>query len=81
MTTTPYIMESCIICGTCWDICPQDAVVENGDYYRITVDCDDCGKCVKACPNHAIAKTAEIGRRLEAKARAAAAAAADDDDL
>lgn len=75
--STPYIMENCIVCGTCWDICPKDAVQESEDFYRITIECDDCGKCVKACPNHAIAKTAEIGQRLEARARAAAAEADD----
>jgi MinD superfamily P-loop ATPase len=62
-----YIMDNCIICGTCWDVCPLDAVEEFEDYYRIAERCDDCGKCIRACPNHAIAKTADIGRRLEAK--------------
>jgi MinD superfamily P-loop ATPase len=66
----PYIMENCIICGTCWDICPKDAVEEHGDYYRITARCDECGKCIKACPNHAIAITASRGQELERRARA-----------
>ena len=63
----PYIMENCIICGTCMDICPIDAVEEFKDYYRISNRCDECGKCVKACPNFAIAKTLEIGQRLESR--------------
>jgi MinD superfamily P-loop ATPase len=70
-----YIMESCLICGTCWDICPKHAVVEFKDYYRITDDCDDCGKCLKACPNCAIARTVDKGQQLDAKARAAAESA------
>jgi MinD superfamily P-loop ATPase len=69
---TAYIMQNCIICGTCWDICPKHAVEEYGDYYRITEDCDDCGKCLKACPNCAIARTASIGERLEQRRSAEA---------
>jgi MinD superfamily P-loop ATPase len=68
--THPYIMDSCLICGTCWDICPIDAIEEYQDYYRITDGCDDCGKCVHACPNFAIAKTVAIGERLDARASA-----------
>jgi len=67
-----YIMENCIICGTCWDICPRDAVEECDDYYRVNDRCDDCGKCLKACPNFAIAKTVSIGERIEKHARAEA---------
>lgn len=63
---TAYITKNCIICSTCWDICPKHAVVEFEDYYRVTEDCDDCGKCIKACPNYAIAKTVTIGQRLDA---------------
>lgn len=70
---TPYIMERCIVCGTCWDICPISAVEEFEDYYKVTDRCDDCGKCVKACPNFAIARNAEIGTRLEIRARTDAA--------
>ena len=64
---TAFITKNCIICGTCWDICPKHAVVEFEDYYRITEDCADCGVCIRACPNYAIAKTVAIGTRLDAK--------------
>ena len=67
----PYIMNTCIICGTCWEICPMDAVEEYGDYYRITDQCDGCGKCLKACPNCAIAITESKGRKLEDRISAA----------
>jgi MinD superfamily P-loop ATPase len=76
--THPFIMNSCLICGTCWDICPRHAIVEFEDYYRITEDCDDCQKCVKACPNFAIAKTVDIGIRLDERANAKTGS--DDDD-
>lgn len=63
-----YIMDSCLICGTCWDVCPIHAVEEFDDYYRVTADCDDCGKCIKACPNFAIAINADRGHALEERA-------------
>ena len=74
----PYIMENCIICGTCWDICPRDAVEECNDYYRINDECDNCGKCLKACPNFAIAINAEKGQKLEEKQRLQAQADTED---
>jgi ferredoxin len=68
-----YIMDSCLICGTCWDVCPIHAIEEHEDYYRVTADCDDCGKCIKACPNFAIAINADRGQALEARAALAEA--------
>ena len=62
---THYIMDSCIICGTCWEICPLNAVEEFEDYYRINESCDNCGKCLKPCPNFAITKTSGKGQKLE----------------
>lgn len=65
-----YIMEHCIICGTCWEVCPKNAVEEFGDYYKINNECDDCGICLKACPNCAIAITETKGRKLEKRINA-----------
>ena len=62
---THYIMDNCVVCGTCWDLCPVDAVEEFEDFYKINNRCDDCGKCVKACPNHAIANSVSRGEALE----------------
>ena len=50
------ITENCIICGTCWEICPTDSIVEHEWYYRIAETCVECGACVRVCPNAAIIK-------------------------
>jgi ferredoxin len=50
-----FITEDCIICGTCWEICPTKSVEEFDWYYRINTDtCVECGACARVCPNHAI---------------------------
>ncbi|MBM4311924.1 MAG: ferredoxin [Deltaproteobacteria bacterium] len=55
-----YITEDCVICGTCWEICPTDSIEEYDWYYRINTDtCVECGACARVCPNHAIFKTKE----------------------
>ncbi len=64
-----YIMEYCIICGTCWEICPVDAIEVHRDYYRINDACNDCGLCLKPCPNKPITKTVKKGQFLETRAR------------
>jgi len=52
-----YITEDCVICGTCWEICPTESIEEFEWYYRINPDtCVDCGACARVCPNHAIFK-------------------------
>ena len=55
-----FITENCIICGTCWEICPTRSIVEHEWYYRINQDtCVGCGACAKVCPNAAIIKRQE----------------------
>lgn len=45
----------CIDCGTCEDVCPQGAVSENNQIYRIhTQLCDLCGRCCEQCPTQAL---------------------------
>ena len=50
------IKENCIICGTCWEICPTGSIVEHEWYYRIADTCARCGACIRVCPNGAITK-------------------------
>ena len=50
------ITENCILCGTCWEICPADAIQEYKWYYRINDSCTECGACARVCPNTAIIK-------------------------
>ncbi len=48
------ITEECIACGTCVDYCPVNAIVEDGEFYRISEDCTECRACVDTCPVDAI---------------------------
>ena len=59
-----YITENCIICGTCWEICPTESIEEYNWYYKITDTCVGCGACARVCPNAAIIKhNVRIGAR------------------
>jgi pyruvate ferredoxin oxidoreductase delta subunit len=45
--------DTCINCGLCWPVCPDDAIVldENGNMKGVDINhCKDCGLCVEACP-------------------------------
>ncbi|WP_246110689.1 4Fe-4S binding protein [Thermosediminibacter litoriperuensis] len=49
----------CIGCGTCYNLCPFDAIGETGfgenGVYEITEEmCMECSLCFKACPLRAI---------------------------
>jgi len=46
--------DACIACGSCAGSCSQDAIVENGNAYKITDACIDCGACSDTCPVSAI---------------------------
>ncbi len=51
------ITDECVICGTCWEICPTESIVEHDWYYKIASNsCVECGTCVRVCPNVAIRK-------------------------
>ena len=51
------INDDCVSCGSCIASCPQNAIVANGDKYKILEEkCVDCSECVAACPVEAIKK-------------------------
>ena len=50
------ITEDCVICGTCWEICPTNQLLEDDWYYKIADTCVECGACARVCPNTAIMK-------------------------
>lgn len=50
------ISDECIVCGSCINECPVDAISE-GDIYVIDSDtCIDCAVCTEVCPVEAISE-------------------------
>jgi uncharacterized pyridoxamine 5'-phosphate oxidase family protein/Pyruvate/2-oxoacid:ferredoxin oxidoreductase delta subunit len=51
------ITDSCITCGSCFDVCPFSAISLNDDTGVYEIDdkyCDECGACYYSCPVDAI---------------------------
>lgn len=48
------ITDECVVCGTCLEACPNNAIEEGEDKYKITDECVECGDCVESCPVGAI---------------------------
>ncbi len=45
----------CISCGSCAEVCPENAISEGQDAYVIDPEkCIDCGLCEDECPVDAI---------------------------
>jgi pyruvate ferredoxin oxidoreductase delta subunit len=45
--------DTCINCGLCWPVCPDDAIILDDKGNMVGVDedhCKDCGLCVEVCP-------------------------------
>jgi pyruvate formate lyase activating enzyme len=57
--------DRCIGCGACVTVCPNGAVVKNGDTYETLRDrCTHCGTCQDICPADArelIGRTMSVG--------------------
>ncbi|MCG0274626.1 MAG: 4Fe-4S binding protein [Thermosediminibacteraceae bacterium] len=55
----------CVGCGTCYKLCPYDAIVETTfgekQVYEINEEkCMECSLCFKACPLRAINNEEEV---------------------
>lgn len=49
------INNSCVPCGSCADICPEDTVFSSRDEFAIDNSfCTNCGLCIEVCPVNAI---------------------------
>jgi ferredoxin len=45
------ITDDCIMCGTCKEECPVEAISEGDPKYVIDPGkCTDCGTCAEVCP-------------------------------
>ena len=49
-------LEKCINCGSCYSLCPVDAISSKKDHSIIFSEekCISCGLCVDTCPTRAI---------------------------
>lgn len=50
------ILDSCIGCGTCRDVCPQGCIIEGSPYKIEASHCLHCGACYEVCPAGAVKK-------------------------
>lgn len=60
-----YIINSdCMVCGTCSDTCPANAISMGEDTFEIDQnECVECGTCVDVCPLGAIVPSDEFSMR------------------
>ena len=53
--------EKCSHCGICTNVCLQNALFDNGSFYKVKkTKCIGCGKCIKKCSYHAIEMTSDF---------------------
>lgn len=48
------IKESCVGCGGCVPVCPQNCITEGTPYKIQSAHCLQCGACFEACPEQAV---------------------------
>ncbi|MEW5762676.1 MAG: 4Fe-4S binding protein [Bacillota bacterium] len=48
------ITVDCLACGTCYEACPNGAIIEGENYQIDPLKCENCGTCLEACPAGAI---------------------------
>ena len=49
------ISDKCTLCGSCVEVCPQEAITKGDKQCTIDADkCVDCGLCAGECPVDAI---------------------------
>lgn len=52
-----FITDSCIGCGSCVAVCPQDCIIQDSIPFRIEQEhCLHCGNCMTACPVGAVVR-------------------------
>lgn len=50
------IQDSCIGCGACLGVCPQNCIVKGKPYVIQSEHCLHCGACMEICPKKAVEK-------------------------
>lgn len=52
-----FITDSCIGCGNCVEVCPQDCISQDSIPFRIEPEhCLHCGNCMTVCPVGAVVR-------------------------
>lgn len=55
-----HITETCIGCGKCRKVCPQQSIVEGKPYKICHEHCLHCGLCAEQCPTNSIVKEVQL---------------------